>query len=399
LCMDPESRYELIQGIAVEIIKDEELKELLATKEELHAYDGFEPSGFAHIIIGLYRPLLLRDLTKAKIKFTLLLADSFAWINNKLGGDIEKIRYAASYFKEVWSVAFKIFGVDESYIRYQWHKEFFDDPEYWKKVLLIAKNHSLARTMRALTIAGRLASESNPTAFYFYPSMQCADIFHLKVDIAQLGLDQRKVNILAREIATEKVSGTPLYKLLGYEGHGYEGKPVLVHHRMLPALSEPPTELPGYDEDPRIDFLIASKMAKSKPYTSIYVHDSFDVIKEKLRMAYCPPKSKVKLTLKQAGTGQTVELEIENPILVYIKEIVFRAEGKFVLYRKTGSSEEYYSYSNLEKDYDSGKIHPLDLKMSLAEHLEHYIKPIRDHFEKGPGREIYEYIKTVEITR
>jgi tyrosyl-tRNA synthetase len=29
--------------------------------------------------------------------------------------------------------------------------------------------------------------------------MQCADIFFLKADICQLGVDQRKVNMLARE--------------------------------------------------------------------------------------------------------------------------------------------------------------------------------------------------------
>lgn len=31
-----------------------------------------------------------------------------------------------------------------------------------------------------------------------YPLMQCADIFYLRADICQLGLDQRKVNMLAR---------------------------------------------------------------------------------------------------------------------------------------------------------------------------------------------------------
>ncbi len=35
-------------------------------------------------------------------------------------------------------------------------------------------------------------------------SMQCADIFHLKADICQLGMDQRKVNMLAREYCDAK---------------------------------------------------------------------------------------------------------------------------------------------------------------------------------------------------
>jgi len=36
-----------------------------------------------------------------------------------------------------------------------WHKEIFDDPEYWKKVILIAKKASVKRTLKALTVAGR----------------------------------------------------------------------------------------------------------------------------------------------------------------------------------------------------------------------------------------------------
>lgn len=32
-----------------------------------------------------------------------------------------------------------------------------------------------------------------------YPLMQCADFFHLQVDVCQLGMDQLKVNVLARE--------------------------------------------------------------------------------------------------------------------------------------------------------------------------------------------------------
>lgn len=46
---------------------------------------------------------------------------------------------------------------------------------------------------------GRGEGDSNPTAQILYPCMQCADIFHLKTDICQLGLDQKKVNMLARE--------------------------------------------------------------------------------------------------------------------------------------------------------------------------------------------------------
>jgi tyrosyl-tRNA synthetase len=88
--MDVETKLELIKGIGEEIITEEELKQLLETKEHPVAYDGFEPSGLAHLPFGVFRPLLLKDLLEAGVRFKLYLADYFAWINNKLGGRFGK---------------------------------------------------------------------------------------------------------------------------------------------------------------------------------------------------------------------------------------------------------------------------------------------------------------------
>ena len=382
--MDIEEKINIVKSIAAEIVTEEDLKVLFETKEHPSAYDGFEPSGLAHLPLGIYRPLILKELLKTGIKFKLLLADTHAWINNKMGGDIEKIRRSAEYYLEVWKVAGKALGVDLSSIEVIWHKDFFDDPEYWRKVLLIAKNHTITRTRRALTIAGRLDAGSNPTSFYFYPSLQCADIFHLQVDICQLGLDQRKVNVLAREMS-EKIDpayNKPLYKVLGYEG-GVNGKPVLVHHSIIPGLEEPPKTSVGYDEDERIDKVIAYKMSKSKPETSIFVHDPPEVVRKKIRKAYCPPKSSV-----------------ENPVLSYVKEIVFRAYKEFTVERKGKESLTFYNYHDLEASYIRGEIHPLDLKNALADYLIRLIEPIRKHFETNiHAKNLYETIKQAEITR
>ena len=50
-----------------------------------------------------------------------------------------------------------------------------------------------------LQIMGRSESDDLAASRIFYPVMQCADIFFLGADICQLGMDQRKVNMLARE--------------------------------------------------------------------------------------------------------------------------------------------------------------------------------------------------------
>jgi len=362
--MDVETRFQLIKGAAREIITEEELRKLLETNTCPLAYDGFEPSGKAHIAFGVYRALLLKDLLKAGIKFNLWLADWFAWINNKMGGDIEKIKKVGDYFIEVWGAA----GIDMSSVKVLRASQEMNQ-DYWKKVIVIAKHTTVERATRCLSIMGRRAGELKETAQYFYPMMQCADIFHLGVDICQLGLDQRRVNILSREIADR----------LKWK------KPILVHHHMIPGL-EGQKQPEGYDEIRDVDIEIGSKMSKSKPSSCIYVHDSAAEIKEKIvKNAFCLPNEAK-----------------NNVVLEYFREIIFRAfkEIKIERDKKYGGDISFSNYSDLEKSYLAGKIHPLDLKNALAEYLDKLINPIRNHFEKNKkAKELYSFVKTQEITR
>lgn len=62
----------------------------------------------------------------------------------------------------------------------------------------IARHNNIARIKRCATAMGRDEGDDLTVAQLFYPCMQCSDIFFLDVDICQLGVDQRKVNMLAR---------------------------------------------------------------------------------------------------------------------------------------------------------------------------------------------------------
>ena len=115
---------------------------------------------------------------------------------------------------------------------------------------------------------GRKQGEVQSTAQLFYPSMQVSDIFNLDVDICQLGLDQRRANVLGREIADK----------LKWK------KPVVVSHHMILGLQ-------GIQEGTsKEEIIMSSKMSKSKPETCIYMHDTEEEIKRKLKKAYCPEK-------------------------------------------------------------------------------------------------------------
>ncbi|HZW84673.1 MAG TPA: tyrosine--tRNA ligase, partial [Nitrososphaerales archaeon] len=237
--MDVETRLDYIRRVGEEIITEKELRTLLETNDHPTAYDGFEPSGLAHLPFGVLRPILIDDMLKAGVRMKLWIADWFGWVNNKMGGDLEKIQEVGRYFVEVWRAA----GVDMSKVEVLWTSEAAKNEEYWKRVITVAQNSTLARTQRALTIMGRTSKDALQTAQLFYPMMQVADIFWLDVDICQLGLDQRRANILAREVADRMK-----WK-----------KPVAVHHHMLIGL-QGKKEAEGFDEDGNVDAEIASKM-------------------------------------------------------------------------------------------------------------------------------------------
>ncbi len=362
--MDLEERLELIRRVGEEIITEGELRTLLETKQHPVAYDGFEPSGLAHVPFGILRAINLEDLLKAGVKVKLWVADWFAWVNNKMGGDLEKIQRVGRYFVEVWKAA----GVDLSKVEVLWTSDAVKSDEYWKKVVTVAQNVTLARARRALTIMGRTSKDLVETSQLLYPMMQVADIFWLDVDICQLGLDQRRANILSREVATK----------LKWK------KPVAVHHHLLMSL-QGAREPEGYDERTWIDREIASKMSKSKPESSIFVHDTTAEINKKIGNAFCPAK-----------------VVANNPILEYCRFIIFRKLKSLQVNRpeKYGGRVTFASYQELEEAYREGRLHPSDLKRAVSDAMDEIIRPVREYFEKDPrARELYQYVKSAEITR
>jgi len=362
--LDIETRLAHVREVGEEIITEKELRTIFETNNHPTAYDGFEPSGLAHLPFGVLRPILVDDMIKAGVRMKLWIADWFAWVNNKMGGDLQKIQEVGRYFVEVWKAA----GVDMSKVDVLWTSDAARQEEYWKKVIMVAQNSTLARAQRALTIAGRTTKESVQTAQLFYPMMQVADIFWLDVDICQLGVDQRRANILAREIADK----------LKWK------KPVAVHHHMLVGL-QGKKEPEGFDENGAVDAEISSKMSKSKPETSIFVHDSAEEIMRKMNSAYCPPRV----------------LEGNAPI-EYSRYIVFRKQKSLKVERpeKYGGNVEFFSSAELERAYAEGALHPADLKKGVGAALEGIIEPIREHFVKDPhARKLYDTVRVAETTR
>ena len=307
--------------------------------------------GMMHIGQGLICASKMQDLIRAGFHFIVFLADWHSMINNKFGGDLEKIRTVGRYYKH----CFTALGVPESTTEYIWASELAEKPEYWEKVLRIARVTTTQRVLRALPIMGRdMQSKENDAAAIFYPCMQAADIFQMRLDLACAGIDQRKAHILARE-AGER---------LGW------GKPVSLHTPMLVGLAGVQnTPRDSFDEDPKLNQVIASKMSKSKPENNILIHDEPETIAKKIQQAFCPPK--------------VVE---GNPILEYYRILVFENRETLTLKRdsKYGGDFQVSSYEQLVREYAAGRIHPQDLKTNMSRILSQRLEPVREYFKKNP---------------
>lgn len=71
----------------------------------MRCYDGFEPSGRMHIAQGVYKSINVNKCTRAGCTFVFWVADWFALMNDKVGGELSKINIVGKYLIEVWKAA------------------------------------------------------------------------------------------------------------------------------------------------------------------------------------------------------------------------------------------------------------------------------------------------------
>ncbi len=347
--MDVDARLELISRNALEIVTPEELRTLIETNSTPKAYIGYEPSGFVHTG-QLITARKVVDMQEADVDVVIFLADWHAYINDKLGGDIESIRTCGEYMRE----CFLALGVRTD-TKFVYASELIDHASYWTKFIRIGKASSLMRIKRAMTIMGRTEDEAEVDASkMMYPPMQAADIFELDVDIAYAGMDQRRAHMLARDVADK----------LGWK------KPVALHTPLLPSLTG------GGRMDP-----VEAKMSKSDPDSAVFMHDSSEEIARKLKGAFCPREAE------------------GNPVLEIMRLIVFPSSGRVRIERpqKYGGPIEFESYDELHRTYASGGLHPQDLKRGAADGLAKVLQPVREYFVKNPGN--LEKVKALTVTR
>ncbi len=335
--VDFERRFKLVINNIAEpldkfLLTKEDLEYLLRSKAKGRAYVGFEPSGPIHI--G-YFPVIhkIKDLSKANFESIILLADLHALLNRK---------GPANLIKEValthWVETFKSLGVEAKYIlgsSYQLSQDYIFD------LFVLSEKTRAKEAWKAMSMIAREA-EDPTVSQYIYPLMQSLDILYLDCDIAFGGTDQLKVHVLARTIFADSTLN-------------------LKHDVWVPVCLHTPL----------VVGLTGEKMSSSKPKTHIATFDTEKTIKRKMRNAYCPPDN--------------ADEEV-NPIFSFLKNIIMPYTEEFVIKRpeKYGGDIKYKNYENLKADYLEGKIHPLDIKNSVADYFIEMLKPVRERYREDP---------------
>lgn len=344
--------FNTVKTIGQEISTEHELLNMIKAfvsgkKPDVFCYDGFEPSGRMHIAQGLIRSINTNKLTSCGFKFKFWVADIFAQMNLKFDGDLNKIRKAGELMIHMW----KACGMNMTNVEFIWASDsIISNPgEYLRWMMDIATKFNLNKIKKCTTIMGKSESDDLMCSQIFYPVMQCADIFHLQVDICSLGLDQRKVNMLARDYSSKT---------------GKRFSPIIVSHHMLIGLDG------------------TNKMSKSKPNNAIFMDDTPHDVKKKINSAFCE------------------EGNIEcNPILEYFKFIVFELKPTIVIDvlnfdTKTHTNVIFESYDELESSFVSGNVHPRDIKFSLIKEINELLAPVQKYIQEN--REVQKLIVQVK---
>lgn len=315
-----------------EVITPEEVASL--REDNIKAYIGFEPSGLPHIATGFLWAKKMTEVAEMGIDTTIFLADWHAMVNDKLDGDLVRIRESGEIIRKCMLA----FGLPKK-VKFVWANDLVADSDYWKLLLQVAKNSNLARVRRALPIMGRSEDDADKDfSKYIYPLMQVTDIFQMDLDIAFGGMDQRHAHMLARDIA-EKMG---------------RKKVISIHGPLLGSLKG----------SGRMDSF--KKMSKSDPDSAIFLSDSSEDVRRKLKGAYCP-------------IG-----EVEgNPVMDIFRHVVFPYIGHDVVIPRPASKGGEFSiasYEELEKAFVKKEIHPMDLKAAASDAVNELIDPGRAVF-------------------
>lgn len=325
--MDAEKRFELITRNLKEVIGEDELRKKLKSGKSFTVYWGTMPTG--SISIAYFFPMLkIADLLKAECRIKILNADLHAALDG-VSWDVLEKRFL--YYQEAIKTILKTIGVDLKNLEFVKGSELQLNAKYFGDLLKMSTFASLRDAKKASSEVVK-QSENPDLAGSIYPLMQALDEEYLKVDAQLGGIDQRKIMVFARE---------HLPKI------GYESRIELMN--------------------PLIRGLVGEKMSSSIESSKIDLMDDEETVFRKVNKADCV-----------AGDPDNGIMALLKYFIMVLKEDLGEV---FIINRdkKFGGNIEYRTYKEIEKDFISKKLHPLDLKNGVATEVNGFLKNFREN--------------------
>ncbi|KAF9554395.1 tyrosyl-tRNA synthetase [Agrocybe pediades] len=358
----PEEKYELITRRLQEVLGGDSIKKILAEEErQLKCYWGTAPTGRPHI--GYFVPLTkIADFLRAGVKVTVLLADIHAFLDN-MKAPLDLVKYRTKYYEYLIKTTLTSLGIPITHLRFVEGSSYQLTPEY------SMDNYRLCATVTEHDAkkAGAEVVKQVDSALLsglLYPGLQALDEQYLDVDFQFGGVDQRKIFTFA-ELYLPK---------LGYAKRAH------LMNAMVPGLA-------------------GGKMSASDPNSKIDFLDAPEVIRKKLKSAFCEegnvegngvlafleavliPISQLRLerdagkTVLEAGLGDQRPFISDNAPA----GTIFSVERD----EKFGGSTHYSSFEEIKADFEAKKLHPKDLKTSVADGIVRLLEPIQAAFKEN----------------
>lgn len=383
-----DQKYELIMRNLQEKFVDEIIIKKILAVRPLKIYWGTAPTSLPHL--GYFAPMFkIIDLLQADCEVTILIADLHAILDN-MKSTFDQVEARMQIYVMLIQELLKSLNVDISKLKFVKGSDYQLTKEY---TLDMYKAHTMISISEAKHAGAEVVKQSdNPKLTgLLYPTLQALDEQYLDVDGELGGVDQRKIFVHARTIMPS-IGYKKRFHLMNkmIPGLRFEKKDVLqdqiitqkqsLKEKMLDIINSENSENDKLLLDKIQSFLEQEnknksniqneKMSSSDVDSKISLLDTKNQIKSKINKAYCLP--------------QDIN---DNCLLNMLEEIIFPflelKKEQFIINRqdKYGGKLIYSNIDDVKNDFESGKLHPADLKTGMIDSLDKMIEPMRNIFK------------------
>jgi tyrosyl-tRNA synthetase len=347
IAQTPQEKLQLITSNLQEVLNQEIIEEILNKNDRpLKIYWGTATTGKPHC--GYFVPMLkIAEFLAAGCEVTVLLADVHGFLDN-LKAPIELVRERVGYYRYAITEVLRAVNVDVSRLKFVTGSDYqtrgTDSGDPFSGYPFDLLRLSTAVSGHDATKAGSEVVkqvDAPPLSSQIYPVMQALDEEYLGVDAQFGGVDQRKIFTLAVECLPR----------IGYRKRA---------HLMNPLI-------PGLQE--------GGKMSSSDPDSKIDLLDSPDIVKKKLKKAFCPPK-------QVDGNGVISFVEYVLLPASALKNTENPGTPSFTVPRRDAEPLVYTSIDQIKADYLADVLQPQSLKPAVTDALLEILAPIKKVFDE-----------------